>query len=183
MKQQIEIYNSKKIIKLFLIVSTVFLITGLAFVFINPAYMLSVEWIEMRLANWGYILIAVFSIVEFIFIQKLLSSKPALIIDTLGVWRNSGEEPMDKLLWENVVEIKKIKIRSSDFIGFVTNNTQEIMDAETSLYKKSIYKINIKKYGSPFIIPVVLLETNVDELYSMLQLKMNEVKVSKGKLN
>lgn len=174
--EQIEIPLSKKKMILSLLGSIVFVILGL-WLLINPP-----KIDDPIIGNPTVIFIAglasviFFGLIAVIAIRKLSDKKAGLIINKQGITDNSSGVSAGLIPWSDIQEIKVSQVLNQKFLMFIVRNPQEYLDKVSNPLKRKAMEINYKSYGSPISISANSLQTNFDNLYSLLREKMKEYK-------
>ncbi|MEM1312455.1 MAG: STM3941 family protein [Patescibacteria group bacterium] len=171
----VTINFSKFKLALGLIGSTIFVSGGLFLIVVAPLRLAIDEalttdpviYFIVGLAN-----ILFFGYAGLFFIKTLLSSKPAIIINTKGVFDNSNATSIGFIPWEDIEQIKKLKVLNQKFIALILKDPQSYLNREPNFVRRKIMEYNLKYYHSPISISCNFLITNFKELYQLLRKKI-----------
>jgi hypothetical protein len=108
--------------------------------------------------------------------RKFSDKKPGLIISKKGITDNSSGVSAGLIPWTDIQEVKISQVMNQKFLMFNVRNPQDYFDKVTNPLKRNAMKMNYKTYGSPISISSNSLQTNFDDLYKLLNEKMNEYK-------
>jgi len=168
--EQIEIPLSKNKMFKTLLGALVFVGIGIWFL-INPNF-----GNPTLISIIGLASILFFGLGGVIILRKFSDKNPGLIISRQGITDNSSGVSAGLITWKDIQEIKISKIMSEKFIILVVRNPQYYLDKVTNPLKRNTIKINCKIYGSPISISANALQTNFNELHTILVKKMNDYK-------
>ena len=112
---------------------------------------------------------------------KLFDKKPGLIINKQGIIDNVNA-PDTVVLWSDIEKIEVSKIGGhwgQKFLMIIIKNPQDYIDRATSPLAKKLTEMCIKKYGSPIGISTGSLQIQFDDLWNLLNEKLNEYQSQK----
>jgi hypothetical protein len=174
--EQIEIPLSKKKMAMTLMGAIAFVGIGFWFVikppkidnlfFGNPTILFIV----------GLSSIVFFGLIAFTIFRKLSDNKPGFIINRDGIIDNSSGISAGPVLWTDIEIIRVTQVMNQKFILIILKNPQDYIDRVKNPLKRKGMEVNYKNYGSPINISANALQTNFDELYKLLQEKMEHYK-------
>lgn len=101
-------------------------------------------------------------------IKKVLSNKPALILDSKGILDNINLSEVGTISWNNIVAVNMVKHQYSNFIIIKLANPENILKRLHGA-KLTLAKNNISNFGSPCIINVSNLKFDRFELFEILE--------------
>lgn len=175
-EKQIEIPLSRTKMTLTLLGALVFVLFGLWFL-INP---LKSNYPAFGNSNFifivGILSVIFFGIIAITIIRKFLDKKAGLIISKDGLTDNSSGVSAGFIPWSDIQEITVTQVMNQKFLMIIVNNPQYYLDKVTNPIKRSAMKMNYKTYGSPISISSNALQTDFEELYRMLVIKMIQSK-------
>lgn len=154
------------------------LLASLAFVYIGYK-MINSEIRSSRMAPetivfWGYIGITFFGLSGLLIFFNMLTSKPALIINSEGIINNSHVGGGYLIRWKNIKSLKIISINKQRLIEIDLKDDEEIYNQVNFLARKWM-KVNGRFMGTPTFIPAVMIKMNLDEVLNLIseQKKLN----------
>lgn len=154
------------------------LLASLAFVYIGYK-MINSEFRSRRMAPetivfWGYVGIAFFGLSGLLIFFNMLTSKPALIINSEGIINNSHVGGGYSIRWKNIKSLKIISINKQRMIEIDLKDDEEIYNQVNFLARKWM-KVNGRFMGTPTFIPAVMIKMNLDEVLNLIreQKKLN----------
>lgn len=110
-------------------------------------------------------------------IYQLLKKRAMLHIDAEGI--TVGLRQNEKILWENIVGFKSIRIKSAAIILILTNNSEEAIAAQKNPIKKRLMQMNNNLYGSAYSVSSETLDIKHDDLLALLESNFNAYKNQK----
>lgn len=125
-------------------------------------------------AFWGYLGIAFFGLGGLLIFFNMLTSKPALIINSEGIINNSHVGGGYLIRWKNIKSLKIISINKQRMIEIDLKDDEEIYNQVNFLARKWM-KVNGRFMGTPTFIPAVMIKMNLDEVLNLIreQKKLN----------
>lgn len=171
MSDVIEIPLSKTKMMLGLIGSAIFILLGIVFIY-NPDIFVSpiIHTPELiRLLGIGAILF--FGSCFIFIIRKLFDKNFGLRIDENGITDNSSATSVGLIEWDDIQEIRKMKIASTKMLLLMTDKPEKYIERAKNYISKKGLKANQKMYGSPLIIASVSLKTNFDDLENIITME------------
>ncbi|MDR2639305.1 MAG: hypothetical protein LBC09_05670 [Helicobacteraceae bacterium] len=107
-------------------------------------------------------------------INKLFSSKPALIIDDEGVVDNASSLSIRRILWKNIEKIEiDLIVR---YIAINVDNPNEYIHKWTKPISRMLDGINQIVSGSPIMIDFDVIKCDYRALHKLLQDRLEEYK-------
>ncbi|MEN2415568.1 STM3941 family protein [Flavobacterium mesophilum] len=164
---EIRIDLNKRKIFLALIGSIIFIFLGIQFI-LNPEHFVSHSY-----RNPGFIKIAGFASIIFsgiclIFLLfKIFDKKPGLIINDNGITDNSHYGSVGLIDWSKIKGIRTRQVMSTKFLLIDVSNPQAFIE-NSSRFKASLMKANLKMYGTPLSITSNSLNYNFDDLEKLI---------------
>ena len=173
---QIEIPFSKTKMVLTLLGSLVFIGLGLWFVIDPPASNHRVFGNPTRVFTVGLVSMLFFGLVCVVVIRKLVDNRPGLIIHRQGIVDNTSGVSAGLIPWGDIEDIEISQVMNQKFIMIIVNNPEFYLNKVNNPLKKNAIKMNYLSYGSPISISSNSLQTNFNDLLSLLTKKMAEFK-------
>lgn len=126
---------------------------------------------------WGYLGIAFFGLVGLLIFLNILTSKPALIINSDGITNNSHVGGGYLIRWQNIKSLKIISINKQRMIAVDLINDDEIYNQVNFVARKWM-KVNGRFMGTPTFITAVMIKMNLDDVLKIIrdQKKLNRKK-------
>ncbi len=173
---QIEIsFNKKKLI--FLIIGAIaFILIGLWFVIAPPTISNPIFGNPTQLFILGIIIIIFFGLCAIYIARKITDNRPGLIINKIGLTDNSSGVSAGQILWSDIESISVVEIHRQKLIMFQVKNPQDYINKQTSGFKRKMFQMNFKMYGTPLSITSTSLKIKFDELLNILK---DELKASR----
>ena len=117
-----------------------------------------------------------FGILAYIGLKRYFSSKYCLLINERGIVENYSINNIGLIKWNDIIEIsaKEIELpnmKTTKLIIIKTNNWEKYTERGNRIMK-FIMKLNLKKYGTPFIINVTNLDYDFDKIRELLETKI-----------
>gem|GEM_PF-5982662 len=160
---------------LWIVLSTVFFVTGLCFFIFEPDFALSFfDFDVISSKNTGIALLIIFSLVLVAYFRKLMARGPAFIIDDRGVWKGRGETLKDRILWENMVGVYLKDLQNVNYVMFEINNAKEVLDSETPFFKRKTLAFIIRMNGLQLALTGATLDRSSEEIYEIIKNMHNE---------
>ena len=133
------------------------------------------EFLPMYMKVAGASLIIFFGACVLYMIVKIYDDRPGLIIDSRGITDNSSGIAAGLITWESIKQIEKKYIKGQRFIAIKVANPNRYIERESGL-KRIFMNMNLKMYETPIYISSNSLKIDYDELWSLLNSKMEEYK-------
>ncbi len=170
--QQIQIPFSKNKLVLLLIVSIIFVVIGV-FMLITPHKTgdNSIYNNPVFVISFGTIGSILFIATAALFITHLLDSKPGLIINDEGI--NLNLYIKDYIKWAEIQQLGITQIGAAKLILVYLKQPEAFIAKQNSFFKKRIMSLNYKLSGTPVSITSNSLKCGFDELYTLLNQKLN----------
>lgn len=176
MNEQIEIQLSKSKLSILLIMSVIFVLSGL-WLIINPK-----EISNVIIGNSTVILIVGIASVLFfgmcmVFItKKILNKTPGIIFNKTGLIDNSSGVSAGLILWTDITGISITTVANQKFLMIIVNNPDKYINRQKGFIKKKAMQMNNNWYGSPISISANGLKCNLEQLHTLLQEQYHESK-------
>ena len=174
--EQIEIPLSKKKMVLTLLGAIGFIVIGLWFIINPPKISNPIFGNPTVIFISGLASILFFGLVAITISRKFSDKTPGLIINRQGVTDNSSGVSAGIIPWTDIQEIRVSQVMNQKFLMFIVGNPQEYLEKVTNPIKRNAMKMNYKTYGSPISISANALQTDFENLRSLLIEKMREYK-------
>jgi hypothetical protein len=104
-------------------------------------------------------------------LKIVLSKKPGLSMDKVGIIDNVGIAKLGTINWEDINNVRVVKQHMQNFILLDLKNNNKYIENKLGMQKNQI-KISIDKFGTPSLINASNLDYDLGEL----------VKIIKGKI-
>lgn len=164
-------FNKTKIIKL-LIASVLFIAAGFWLLIGNPDLSNTMFSDPIVVKTTSVICILFFSFAVVVFIRRLRSKKPALIIDETGITSYVSNLSGIHIPWNDIRYIVTNKVFNQLFLMILLHNPETYISNENNPVKRKLLAMNYKQYGSPVSIAVNTISGNIDELRRLLQAQL-----------
>jgi len=171
-QQTVIPFNKKKLVK-FLILSFVFVAIGIWMLLSNHNSsngLLSNPVVRRAVAVLG---ILFFGAAAIIFIRRLASKKPAVIINDNGFIENASMFNWGLVSWGDITGFRKLQVGRTWFIIVMLVNPVDFINRQTGI-KRKLVTINGRQYGSPVSIAANGLSITIDELLLTLEEKFRQ---------
>jgi len=99
---------------------------------------------------------------------KAFDQKPGLVINEKGITDNSNFTSVGLIEWSQIKGIRMAQVMSNRFVLIDVVNPEKYLQ-ESSKFKASLMKSNLKIYGTPITITSNSLRCNFNELEKLLQ--------------
>lgn len=120
----------------------------------------------------GYVGLSFFGLAGLYILYKLFDKKPGLIIDKEGIYDNSSAAAGHLIKWERIKGLRIEQIMSTKFILIDIENPEEFMNGVNGLKKKLMWS-TYKMYGTPTSISSSTLSCDFDELFQIINERLN----------
>jgi hypothetical protein len=171
LNEKIEIQISKGKSFLILLGAVGFVITGIYFI-LNPPHNYNPFFIRII----GIVTIVFFGFGIIVALRSLFEKKIGLIIDNNGILDNCSGISAGSIPWENIIEIRDIKIKGQKIFLIIVNNPEEYIEKQQNSFLRQMVKISYKIYGTPISISANILKCNFNELKNILQEQFKKYK-------
>lgn len=161
-------FNKTKLIKL-LLASVLFTAAGIWLLAAKPDLSGTMFRNPIVVTTAAIICILFFSFAGSVFINRLRSKKPALIIDETGITNYVSNISGTHIPWRDIRYIVTNKVFNQLFLMVLLYNPEDYLSKETNLIKRKLLIMNYKQYGSPVSIAVSTVQGNINELRRLLQ--------------
>lgn len=162
----IPLDKKKTIINLF--GALLFVVLGLAFI-IAPQKFFDFSLIVRIFAFIvGLISIIFFGFILIVGLQNLFENKSGLTINEDGVIDDFSGYSIGLISWNDILEIKTIKVSSQKFLILIVKNPQDYINKQTNKIKRKFLEINYKKYDSPITFSANSLLTSFNEMEKII---------------
>jgi hypothetical protein len=98
----------------------------------------------------------------------LFSLKPAICVNSDGIYNNSSFTSNYFIRWNNINSIRLVTVNKKRMIKIDLKNEDEIYQ-QVNFLKSKILKLNAKFFGTPVIIADVLLKMKIEELFNLMK--------------
>jgi hypothetical protein len=106
---------------------------------------------------------------------KLFDTKPGLIINRQGII-DYANAPDIVVLWSDIEQITVSKVGGHRFLMIIVKNPQDYIEQAKNPLAKKMVEMCIKMFGTPIGISTSSLQIKFDDLWNLLNEKMNEYK-------
>lgn len=173
---QIEIQLSKTKLILMLIGSIAFVAVGLWFIVSPPTISNPFFGNPTRLLIIGVAATITFGFMGFYIARKIPDNKPGLIINNVGLIDNSSGLSVGQILWSDIESVSILEINKQKLILINVKNPKDYIDKQKSGLKKRLMQMNFNGYGTPLSITSNSLKIEFDELFNILNDRLNASK-------
>lgn len=166
-------FNKTKIIKL-LIASAVFIAAGFWLLIGKPDLSDTMFGDPIVVRTTSVICILFFSFACIIFIKRLKTKKPALIIDETGITNYVSNISGTHIPWTDIRYIVTNRVFNQLFLMILLHNPEAYINKETNPVKRKLLSMNHKQYGSPVSIAVNTIQGDLLQLKQLLQEQLSK---------
>ena len=172
----VEIPIKKTKIILYIFVSIFFTVLSTLFIIYPDTFVSPFVRDPILIFIAGLVCTPICIVFTFYIVKKLFQTTMGLIINEEGIYDNSAGIPAGMIFWKDIKYIENYKISSQKIIRIIVKNPNDYIERQTSYFKRKLFAINQKHYGSPIQLSEKVLAINFDELYELLQSKFSEYK-------
>jgi len=126
----------------------------------------------------GLIGILFFSWVGFFISRKLFDNRPGLIISDQGIVDQSSGTCAGFVSWEDILEIKEVRISGQTFINIVVRDPEVYIERQESTFRRRLMRANQKRFGSTIGISANGLQCSHRKLKLLLDARFLEYKMA-----
>jgi hypothetical protein len=163
----IEIPLSKIKMVLTLFGSALFIAAGVWFVSNTNRFNVA----PLLISIVGGIAIVFFGVIALYIVSKLFDTGPGFIIDDDGITDNSSMFAVGFVPWEDVTDIKSIKVSGQNIIMIMVTDADGYIRRQPNALARRTASLNNRMYGSPVAVSANALRMNFDELYKLITTK------------
>lgn len=121
----------------------------------------------------GYAGVVFFGLSGLYILYKLFGTKPGLIIDSDGIYDNSSAAAGHLIKWERIKGIRIEQIMSTKFILIDIEDPEEFINSASGI-RKRLMSGTYNMYGTPASISSSALRCNLDELFQILNERLQQ---------
>ncbi len=173
---KIEFKSSKKKIYLIILGGVIFTLSFLPLYFYPRCFVSyifrNIIFIKI-IGLFGFLL---FGLLTIVLIIKQYKNKINLIIDKFGILDNSNLVTTGLIGWNDIVEIKRTNLMSTQLILINVKNPEKYIEKAETKFQKFLKKSNIKIYGTPITISSSLLNCDFIKLEKTLNEEFEKYK-------
>lgn len=170
---EIKIPLSKTKLIFAFIGSVIFIVLGREFILKPEKYVSFIIRSAELIAVVGYASV-IFSGLCLIYIfYKAFDKKPGLIVNGNGITDNSNFTSVGLIEWSEIIGIRTQQFMSNRFLLIDVLNPEKFIQ-NSSKFKASLMKENLKMYGTPISITSNSLRYNFDELERLLNTEFDK---------
>ena len=115
----------------------------------------------------------IYPIILFRTLKIIFSKKAGLLISEIGIVDNIGITNLGIIEWNEINNVRIIKQYFQNFILLDLNNNDKYLSNKIGFQKNQI-KNSIEKYGTPSVINASNLNSDLDELISIIKEKIKK---------
>lgn len=119
-----------------------------------------------------------FSWVAYYISRKLFDSRPGLIISDQGIVDHSTGTCAGFVSWEEVLEIKELRISGQMFINLVVRDPEIYIERQESTFRRRLMRANLKRFGTVVSISANGLQSSHRKLKLLLDARFLEYKIA-----
>lgn len=120
----------------------------------------------------GYVGLIFFGVAALYIFCKLFDKNPGLIIDKEGIYDNSSAAAGHLIKWDRIEGLRVERVMSTKFIHIDIKDPEEFMDGVNGIRKKLLWS-TYKMYGTPTSISSSTLNCDFDELFQIINGRLN----------
>jgi len=173
---KIEFKSSKKKIYLIILGGVIFTLAFLPLYFYPNHFISSVFRNAFFIKITGLFGFLLFGWATSILIIKEYKNKISLRIDDFGILDNSNLVKIGLIEWEDIIEIKRHNLMSTQLILINVKNPEKYIEKAESKFQSFLIKSNIKMYDTPITISSSLLNCNLAKLEKTLKEELQKHK-------
>lgn len=146
---------------------------------IDPEHFVSFSFRNEKII-WlvGLVVIALTIPCLFYLFKRLFGDNIALILDGKGITDNSSANSIGFIPWDDVENIKSIKVASTNFLLIELRDPKKYILKSKNIFITRIMKMNLKYYGSPVILSSNSIESNFNDLQRNVIAYFNEWRIN-----
>ena len=115
----------------------------------------------------AYVGILLFGLVGFFFLSRLLSPKPAVVIDGSGLLDNASAVNAGLIPWAEIKDVRVSSFRNQRFLAIYVNDPEKYLSRANPI-KRAVMRANQSMVGTAITIPLSALSVSSEELLSIL---------------
>ena len=123
--------------------------------------------IGLKGALAAYVGIPFFGFCAFFFLSRLLSPKPALVIDDSGFLDNASAVGAGLIPWAEISGVRVSAFRNQRFLAVYVNDPEKYLSRANPI-KRSVMRANQSMVGTAITIPLSALSVSAEELLLVL---------------
>ena len=117
---------------------------------------------------FGYVGIVFFGFACIFIFFDLLTSKPALTINSDGIINNSHVGAGYLIRWKNIKSLRINSTKNQRMIEIDLKDNEEVFQ-QVNFLSRRLMKANGRFMGTPTFIPAVMIKMNLDDVLSIIQ--------------
>jgi hypothetical protein len=127
-------------------------------------------WLIFAMGNWpiGLISVLFFGTASVFSGIQLFSTQPGLTITMQGLIIHAPMSSEKMIYWTDIEEIWMTAVSSQQFISLGLKNPQAFIEKEANPLRRSLMKMNLRWYGTPFHISTSNLKIDFHQLYPLI---------------
>lgn len=169
MKEIIEIPLSRTKNILHLSGAAAFVLFGLFFILSPGSFVSPVLNSEELIIIIGLASTIFFGFCLYIIVIKFFDKSPGITLNESGIIDNLSAASVGLIEWEDIKEIKSIKIASSYMLMVMTYHPEKYIERAKNGLARTTMRLNYRMYGSPLFFSATALQIKHHELESLLK--------------
>lgn len=109
-----------------------------------------------------------FGVVAIIIVSQLLSQKPALIVNSEGIFHNSNASGPQLVLWNEISGVDTSQMRGNHYLLVYVKEPKKYVSAANTL-KTFINRLNFKLHGTPVVVSLSALAGKAPDIMQSVQ--------------
>lgn len=105
-----------------------------------------------------------FGYASVIFLVKLFSDKPGIVINELGIIENATAVVNGLIPWKDIKSVELYKMQSQKFVLIYVHNPEEYIAKQKNVIKRKSMQANLKTHGTSIFINTNMLKVSDVEL-------------------
>lgn len=123
----------------------------------------------------GIVCILIFSVASIFFINKLLSGKPAVVINKDGIYDNSSASSVGLINWEDIVRTEIRRTSQTSYIAIYVKDPKKYTSKNKNWFKKRLLNSNQKLCKTPITIATNTLNSSAEELNEIINTEIQKI--------
>ena len=157
----LAIYTPKKRLVLMTFGSVVFVAIGIWMLTFPPGE------IGLKGSLGAYVGIPFFGLCGFFFLSRLLSPKPAVVIDETGLFDNASAVNAGLISWAEISGVRVSSFRNQRFLAVYVDDPEKYLRGANPV-KRAVMRANQSMVGTAITIPLSALSVSSEELLSVV---------------
>ncbi|MEK6494117.1 STM3941 family protein [Myroides odoratimimus] len=126
--------------------------------------------------TYGIAILAIlfFGYASVMFISKLFSNKPGIVINEQGIFENATAVVNGLIPWQDITSVELYKMQSQKFVLVYVKNPEEYIAKQKNIIKKKSMQANLKTHGTSIFINTNMLNVSDIELAIVIKQQLDK---------